>query len=216
MGRMLRAMTVPSSWNEIGPPHFPAASVLGTRSASDRVDPRVLVNKVQASQLFTAVSYIGTWNRMKGRRLVAFYAVMYFAAVRPSEAVGLKKDDCYLPESGWGALTLRDTHPVSGKKWTDSGKRHDKRGLKSREVKEDRPVPIPPPLVRMLLDHIEEFGTAQDGRLFTNERGELEGSSTYWRVWRDAREYGLPPRSFKPPFSVGAPTTFATRASQRG
>jgi integrase len=35
--------------------------------------------------------------------------------------------------------------------------------------------------------------TSKDGRLFTNERGGLVGSSTYWRVWRDAREYALPP-----------------------
>lgn len=163
------------------------------RSASDRVDPRVLVNKVQAAQLLAAVSYIGTWGRRKGRRLVAFYAVMYFAALRPSEAVGLRKADCYLPEKGWGTLTLRETRPVSGKKWTDTGERHEQRGLKSREAAEDRPVPIPPPLVAMLGSHLDEFGTAADGRLFTNERGGLVGSSTYWRVWRDAREYALPP-----------------------
>ncbi|MEV7417507.1 site-specific integrase [Streptomyces sp. NPDC089919] len=162
-------------------------------SASDRVDPRVLVNKSQAAQLLAAVSYVGTWDRKKGRRLVAFFAVMYFAALRPSEAVGLKKSDCHLPEKGWGTLTLRDTHPVSGKQWTDSGERHDKRGLKSREAKDDRPVPIPPPLVAMLRAHLNEFGTAKDGRLFTNERLGLVGSSTYWRVWKDARAYALPP-----------------------
>ncbi|MFD3324058.1 tyrosine-type recombinase/integrase [Streptomyces sp. NPDC058701] len=162
-------------------------------SSSDRVDPRILVNKTQAAQLLAAVSYVGTWDRKKGRRLVAFYAVMYFAALRPSEAVGLRKSDCYLPEKGWGMLTLRDTHPVSGKQWTDSGERHDKRGLKSRESKDDRPVPIPPALVAMLRSHLKEFGTAKDGRLFTNERLGLVGSSTYWRVWKDAREYALPP-----------------------
>ncbi|QDO42571.1 tyrosine-type recombinase/integrase [Streptomyces sp. RLB3-17] len=162
-------------------------------SSSDRVDPRVLVNKTQAAQLLAGVSYVGTWDRKKGRRLVGFYAVMYFAGLRPSEAVGLRKADCFLPEKGWGVLTLHDTHPVSGKQWTDSGERHDKRGLKSREAKEDRPVPIPPPLVAMLRAHLKEFGTAKDGRLFTNERGGLVGSSTYWRVWRDAREYALSP-----------------------
>ncbi|MEW2165153.1 hypothetical protein AB0912_19495 [Streptomyces sp. NPDC007084] len=45
----------------------------------------------------------------------------------------------------------------------------------------------------MLRAHLKEFGTAKDGRLFTNERGGLVGSSTYWRVWRDAREYALSP-----------------------
>lgn len=172
----------------------PLTAIKKVKSASsDRVDPRVLVNKTQAAQLLASVSYVGTWDRKKGRRLVGFYAVMYFAGLRPSEAVGLRKADCFLPEKGWGVLTLHDTHPVSGKQWTDSGERHDKRGLKSREAKEDRPVPIPPPLVAMLRAHLKEFGTAKDGRLFTNERGGLVGSSTYWRVWRDAREYALSP-----------------------
>lgn len=172
----------------------PLTAIKKVKSASsDRVDPRVLVNKTQAAQLLALVSYVGTWDRKKGRRLVGFFAVMYFAGLRPSEAVGLRKADCFLPEKGWGVLTLHDTHPMSGKQWTDSGERHDKRGLKSREAKEDRPVPIPPPLVAVLRTHLERFGTAKDGRLFTNERGGLVGSSTYWRVWRDAREYALPP-----------------------
>ncbi|MGW1491731.1 tyrosine-type recombinase/integrase [Streptomyces sp. NPDC002402] len=183
------------------------------RSASDRVDPRVLVNKVQAAQLFAAVSYVGTWGRSKGRRLVAFYAVMYFAALRPSEAVGLRERDCSLPEEGWGTLTLRETRPVSGKKWTDTGERHEQRGLKSREATEDRPVPIPPPLVAILREHLQLFGTAKDGRLFTNERGGLVGSSTYWRVWRDAREYALLP-DLQTSILGGRPC--GTPASRRG
>ncbi|MGW2610816.1 hypothetical protein ACWC4A_41680 [Streptomyces mirabilis] len=29
--------------------------------------------------------------------------------------------------------------------------------------------------------------------MFGNERGGVVGSSTYWRVWEEAREYALPP-----------------------
>ncbi|MFG2971576.1 tyrosine-type recombinase/integrase [Streptomyces sp. NPDC048331] len=159
----------------------------------DAVDPRVLVNAVQGSQLLTAVSYVGSVHRNRGRRLVAFFACQRYAAMRPAEAVGLREQDCHLPETGWGTLTLRETLPVSGKRWTDSGKRHDKRGLKSREAKADRPVPIPPVLVAMLREHIEEFGTAQGGRLFANERGGVLGTSSYWRVWQEARAFALPP-----------------------
>lgn len=90
-------------------------------------------------------------------------------------------------------VTLRETRPVSGKRWTDSGKRHDRRGLKAREVNIDRPVPIPPLLVAMLQDHLKEFGTAEDGRIFANERGEVVGTSSYWRVWQEARPLALPP-----------------------
>ncbi|WP_455772003.1 tyrosine-type recombinase/integrase [Streptomyces phaeochromogenes] len=172
----------------------PLANVKRTGSTGgDVVDPRVLVNAAQGNSLLTAVSYVGSVHRNRGRRLVAFFGCQLYAAMRPAEAVGLREKDCYLPETGWGTLTLRETRPVSGKKWTDSGQRHDKRGLKSREVKADRPVPIPPLLVTMLREHVKEFGTANDGRLFANERGGVLGTSSYWRVWQEARPIALPP-----------------------
>ncbi|MFI1373260.1 hypothetical protein ACH4UY_14730 [Streptomyces longwoodensis] len=36
--------------------------------SNDVVDRRVLVNPVQARQLLTAVSYVGSWDRCRGRR----------------------------------------------------------------------------------------------------------------------------------------------------
>ncbi|SCD34675.1 Site-specific recombinase XerD [Streptomyces sp. TverLS-915] len=172
----------------------PFARSRGKRVGSqDVVDPRVLVNPAQARQLLAAASYVGSWHRARGRRLVAFYAVMYYAALRPAEVVGLRRADCDLPKEGWGTLTLWETRPVAGKQWTDSGERHDRRGLKAREVKTDRPVPIPPVLVAILRRHLDTFGTAKEGRVFGNERGDVVGSSTYWRVWEEARELALPP-----------------------
>ncbi|MEV0443983.1 site-specific integrase [Streptomyces spectabilis] len=165
----------------------PATATKGT------VDPRVLMNAVQGREFLIAVSYVGSLHRNRGRRLVAFFGCILYAAMRPAEVVGLRLDDCDLPEMGWGVLTLRETRPVSGKKWTDSGKRHDKRGLKMRDPEADRPVPIPPVLVAMLKAHVKEFGTAKDGRLFQNERGDLVGTSSYWRVWQEARPYAFPP-----------------------
>ncbi|MEU1045606.1 tyrosine-type recombinase/integrase [Streptomyces sp. NPDC005897] len=169
--------------------------------SNDLVDRRVLVNAVQARQLLTAVSYVGSWDRCRGRRLAAFYAVLYYAGLRPAETVGLRRSDCHLPETGWGMLTLRETRPVSGKQWTDSGERHDRRGLKAREATSDRPVPIPPVLVTILRAHLNEFGTGREGRVFGNERGGVVGSSTYWRVWEEAREYALPPDRVESPLA---------------
>ncbi|MFE2430153.1 tyrosine-type recombinase/integrase [Streptomyces sp. NPDC059373] len=172
----------------------PLAGVKRTASnTGDKVDSRVLANSIQCTQLLTAVSYVGSVHRNGGRRLVAFFACQLYAALRPTEAVGLKGADCYLPEKGWGTLTLRETRPVSGKKWTDSGQRHDKRGLKAREANTDRPVRFPPLLVAILLAHLKEFSTAKDGRLFANERGDVLGTSSYWRVWREARPIAIPP-----------------------
>ncbi|MCD9144350.1 tyrosine-type recombinase/integrase [Streptomyces albireticuli] len=173
----------------------------GVSAGGGVVDPRVLVNETQGRQLLTAVSYVGSVHRNRGRRLVAFFGCMLYAAMRPAEVVGLEKARCYLPETGWGVLTLQETRPVAGKKWTDSGERHDKRGLKSREAAQDRPVPIPPVLVALLRGHIAEFGTAKGGRLFGNERGGLLGSSSYWRVWQEARELALPPDKVASPLA---------------
>jgi hypothetical protein len=46
-------------------------------AAISEVDPRVVVTHSQARELLTAVSYVGSWDRARGRRLVAFFATMY-------------------------------------------------------------------------------------------------------------------------------------------
>lgn len=58
------------------------------------------MNATQGTQLLTAVSYVGSVHRNRGRRLVAFIACQLYAAMRPAEAVGLRERDCYLPEGG--------------------------------------------------------------------------------------------------------------------
>jgi integrase len=91
------------------------------------------VGPVVAAIIIAAVSYVGSWDRGRGRRLIAFFAVLYCAGLRPAEAVALREGDCHLPASGWGTLTLARTLPVTTKKWTNDGVRHDLRGLKQRD-----------------------------------------------------------------------------------
>lgn len=165
------------------------------------VDRRVVANPAQVQELLTALTYVGSWNRARGRRLLAFFATLYYAGMRPAEAVGLRASDCYLPETGWGTLVLAETRPASGKKYTDSHELHDTRGLKQRDRNDVREVPIPPHLVRILRAHIEEFGTAPDGRIFTNERGGVLGSTTYSRAWKEARRFALTPRQVASPLA---------------
>ncbi|WP_410093204.1 hypothetical protein [Streptomyces sp. me109] len=45
----------------------------------------------------------------------------------------------------------------------------------------------------ILRAHLDGYGTAKEGRAFGNERGGAVGSSAYWRVWEETREYALPP-----------------------
>lgn len=117
----------------------------------------------------------------------------YYAAMRPGEALGLRRSDCTLPASGWGRIELAETRPSAGKAWTDSGEAHDRRGLKQRAQGEVRIVPIPPPLVRLLREHLKEFGTAKDSKLFSSERGKVVAASSYSRAWKQARELTLVP-----------------------
>ncbi|MCC9709662.1 tyrosine-type recombinase/integrase [Streptomyces sp. MNU76] len=166
------------------------------------VDRRVVVNPQQARDLLAAVSYVGGYRRARGRRLVALFACMYFGGLRPAEAVGLRRLDCTLPEAGWGSLILEKTRPTVGKRWTGTGEVHDNRGLKNRPANETRIVPIPPRLVRVLLAHIKEFGTAKDGRMFANERGGVVASTTYWRVWDEARHLALTPEQVASPLAA--------------
>ncbi|MFF7094724.1 tyrosine-type recombinase/integrase [Streptomyces rubradiris] len=158
-----------------------------------QVDPRVVANPTQARSLLCAVSYVGGYQRARGRRLVGLFAGMYYAGLRPAEAVAIALPDCVLPADGWGRATLHRTLPQAGRKWTDTGTLHDDRGLKNRPVGATRVVPLPPELVALWQEGIETFGTADDGRLFFNERGGVVTSGTYDRVWHEARALALPP-----------------------
>jgi len=42
---------------------------------------------------------------------------------------------------------------------------------------------------------MDQFGTAPDGRLFRNERDGIIGSTTYSKVWEEARRPAFTPAS---------------------
>ncbi|MEU6715946.1 FtsK/SpoIIIE domain-containing protein [Nonomuraea sp. NPDC046802] len=83
----------------------------------------------------------------------------------------------------------------------DKGDAHEQRGLKHRGRDDVRPVPIPPKLVQILRQHIEEFGVAEDGRLFRSERGKVVASTAYTEVWQDARALALTPAQVASPLA---------------
>lgn len=154
------------------------------------VKPQQIGNTEQVEHLLTAVSYVGA---EQGPRFVPFFASMYYAMMRPEEVVALQRDQCELPEQGWGRLVLEAAEPDVGADWTDSGERHERQELKHRGVGETRPVPIPPRLVGLLRDHIRRFGVGSDGRLFRTLNGNPIQSSTYRNVWLAARDLAYGP-----------------------
>ncbi|MFF4197474.1 hypothetical protein [Nonomuraea sp. NPDC001831] len=166
---------------------------------TETVDPRVVVNPRQAQELLTAVTYVG--RRGRGRRLMALFACMYYAALRPAEAVGLRIQDCHLPASGRGRLTIDVSRPEVNTRWTDTGNAHEERGLKHRGRQDVRPVPIPPELVKILRAHIAEYGTAKDGRIFRSEREGVVASTAYTEVWQAARLLAFTPAQVASPLA---------------
>jgi site-specific recombinase XerD len=151
------------------------------------VDRRVVVNPGQARALLDAVAA----ETPSGDRLVSFFGAMYYAALRPAEALMLRKANLALPTEGWGELLLESSSPVAGPAWTDTGRRREERPLKHRARGETRVVPCPPALTALLHAHLESFGNGADGLLFRGIRGGEMSESTYCRVWRKARVAAL-------------------------
>jgi integrase len=148
------------------------------------IDQRRVINPIQARTLLAAVGR----QRRSGPRLVAFFGCLYFAGLRPEEAVGLAVSDLVLPVQGWGRLLVARARPYAGRDWTDSGRSRDDRQLKQRARGEVRAVPCPPELTALLHAHLAAFGTGPDGRLFIGERNNAElPKLTIVRAWQRAR-----------------------------
>ena len=124
--------------------------------------------------------------------LTAFFGCLYYAALRPAEAVALRADSCDLLPVGWGQLTLTRSLPRSARAWTGNGTPREARGLKLRPDGAIRIVPIPPQLVRLLRHHLHAYGCAADGRLFQGARGGPLSESLYGRIWHQARAAAIP------------------------
>lgn len=185
--------------------------------ANHTVDRRTVVNPIQARTLLRELGE----QRPSGPRLKAFFGLLYYAALRPEEAVNLRPANLKLPpatwdadseewnepEDNWGEIYLDEANPDAGAEWTDSGTARERRQLKHRAVGEGRTVPCTPELTRLLRDHLRRFGTGPDGRLFTGVRGGELARSTYDRAWRTARREAFSPevaasRLGKTPYSL--------------
>ncbi|MGA5128386.1 tyrosine-type recombinase/integrase [Streptomyces olivoreticuli] len=172
----------------------------------DEIDFRYVPGPRLVQQIIDAAATQGT----RGRHLRAFFGCTYYAAARPAEAVSITLADCTLPDEGWGEIVLAKSTARVGSAWTNTGESYDSRGLKRRARNATRTVPIPPVLVRMLREHIEEFGTAPDGRLFRAARGGHVLTKEYGEIWTAARLIAIPePHVFTPL----AKTTYSARSA---
>jgi integrase len=171
---------------------------------SGQVDRRSVVNPRQARALLDAVRA----QQPSGPRLVAFFAVMYYAGLRPEEAINLSTDNVLLSprvrdddhqrqdptdDQDWGELHLRGATPDAGSEWTDDGSPRERRQLKHRAEGDTRIVPTHPELTTILRDHLANLDPADSGRLFAGVRGGELPTITYRRAWIKARQLALTP-----------------------
>lgn len=127
------------------------------------VDKRVVVNPAQARTLLDAVCEHGGPS---GPALVAFFGVMYYSALRPGEALNLRKSNLMIPEEGWGELVIEESFPSVGVAWSDNGALREARQLKHRAKGDTRTPPCPPELTKLLHTHLGRHQTDAEGRLF--------------------------------------------------
>jgi integrase len=139
-------------------------------------------------------------------RLVAFFAVQYFGALRPSEAMALQASDVVLPAASagpdaWGELRLSRSNPEISGRWNDDGRRKP-RQLKHRAVGTVRAVPCTPELVVILRRHLEDPGPADDGRLFYGPFGGTINAHAYNEAWDAARRAALTDVEYRSPLAA--------------
>ncbi len=171
---------------------------------ADEVDRRVVVNPGQARALLAAV-------RIRAPELEAFYGCLYYAALRPEEALHLREDEYKRPTTagGWGWFHLTGATVAVGRGWSDAEGTIERRGLKHRAATATRDVPVAPPLAALLNRHIETYEPGPYGRLFVTRRGpggryvptagQSIPNNTYTREWRLAREAALTPVQVRSP-----------------
>ena len=83
---------------------------------SEVVDRRVVVNPRQARELLTAVTYVGQQRRgphARGQRLMALYACLYFAALRPAKQSACAAKTATCPPPGGAASPWKNPGPKS-------------------------------------------------------------------------------------------------------
>ncbi|MEU0517364.1 integrase [Streptosporangium sp. NPDC006007] len=177
--------------------------------SSHEVNRDCVVNPTQARRLLAAVAA----QRRSGPRLVAFFAVLYFAGLRPEEAMDLRTANVILPAlvwneetdqweeppNAWGELRFRTAAPDVGKEWTDEGTQREERQLKHRAEGESRSVPCAPELVGLLRAHLATFPPDKDRRLFTGVNGGDLPTITYRRAWDKARTVVLSEAEYASP-----------------
>jgi integrase len=177
-----------------------------TPKTNEEIDGQVVANPRQARALLAAVRKIAP-------ELEAFFGSMYYAALRPEEALHLREDEYEAPKrkGGWGWLHLTGATVAVGNDWSDGEGAIEHRALKHRGKNATRDVPAAPALCALIERHIKEYRSGPSRRLFVTRRGpggryvptagQPIPNNAYAKVWRDARAKALTPAQQRSPLA---------------
>ena len=151
-----------------------------------------------------------------GEHLEAFFGCLYYAALRPAEAVALREADCVLPAAGWGRIDLAASAARAGPGWTDDGAAA--RNAASSTAPPARPAASPsrPSWSTCSAPTSARYGTSP-GRAAVPHRPRRPAATT--PATAKSGSAPAPPRSpppSTPPRWPAAPTTCATPPSPCG
>ena len=124
--------------------------------------------------------------------LAAFFGCLYYAALRPEEAVALRRGDLILPAHGRGTIILTAACPRTGTAWTSTGRPHEHAASSTAPTARSASSPSRPSW-SPCSGTTSATGTAPDGRLFRGTRGGMLSESVYGRAWHAARQAALGP-----------------------
>jgi hypothetical protein len=99
------------------------------------VNPQAVASPAQVRAILAEVARLRP-------ELTAFFGCLYYAALRPEEAVALCRTNLILPAHPRGKLVLTEACPRTGSARTSTGTPHEPRGLKHRPDGAGRAVPI--------------------------------------------------------------------------
>ncbi|MER7044643.1 hypothetical protein [Streptomyces jumonjinensis] len=140
LGRRRRRLDHPSFGRlpRAGRPRSPRAGRLSGApepdafKVADTVDKRSLLNPTQVAVLLAWIA----GRPRTGHRPYAFFATLYYAGLRPEEAVALRVDAATLPAEGWGELLVHTTEPEVAAAGPTTA-------VTSRAVPRETPAPYP-------------------------------------------------------------------------
>ncbi len=133
-----------------------------------KVDIRILLGPARMREALAAIET----QQPASKRYRVMTSVMYYGGLRPSEVVMLRPQALKLPKSGWGEIDVCEAD-VS---YDESG--DPKTG--------QRFVPIPPVLVKILADWVDEAGYEDGELIFRTRNGNRPTPSNWLRAWHRA------------------------------